>query len=177
MEDVTTATGTTVPAAAIEQLLFTKDWLKGVRAIAHDTISERASIAYTSAYHLSGSREFHDDAHSTAVHNLLHCTTNSIVAFALYHLRPLLPDLTDEQRARIDATVTALDLQVSEDLTRANGTDPREVRAPGPEQLALAPEVSRACSTLPGPRQGPASRPRPSPFGGLPALACPPVGA
>ncbi|CAL9673149.1 hypothetical protein [Streptomyces sp. enrichment culture] len=141
MDDVTTATGTTVPAAAIEQLLFTKDWLKGVRAIAHDTISERASIAYESAYHLSGGRQFHDDAHSTAVHHLLHCTANSIVAFALHHLRPLLPDLTDEQWARIDATVTALDLQVSEDLTGANGTDPRDVRGPGPGQLALEPEV------------------------------------
>lgn len=155
MEDVTTATGTTVPAEAIEQLLFTKDWLKGVRAIAHDTISERASIAYESAYHLSGGREFHDDAHSTAVHNLLHCTTNSIVAFALHHLRPLLPDLTDEQRARIDATVTALDLQVSEDLTGANGTDPREVRAPGPEQLALAPESVRQTTLWGGAVPGP----------------------
>ncbi|MFF9024898.1 hypothetical protein [Streptomyces eurythermus] len=56
-----------------------------------------ASIAYEFAYHLSGGREFHDDADSTAVHNLLLCTTNSIVAFALHHLRPLLPDLTDER--------------------------------------------------------------------------------
>jgi hypothetical protein len=141
MGDVTTATGTTVPATAIEQLLFTEDWLTGVRAIAHDTISERASIAYETAYGLSGGRESHEDAHSVAVTNLLHCTTNSIVAFALHHLRPLLPDLTDEQWARIDATVTALDLRVSEDLTGANGTDPRDVRMPGPEQLTLTPEV------------------------------------
>ncbi|MER5376257.1 hypothetical protein [Streptomyces sp. NPDC002553] len=155
MEDVTTATGTTVPAAAIEQLLFTEDWLTGVRAIAHDTISERASIAYGSAYHLSGGREFHDDAHSAALHNLLRCTTNSIVAFALHHLRPLLPDLTDEQWARIDATVTALDLKVAEDLTSAYGTDPREVRAPGPEQLALAPEAVGQTALWGGAVRGP----------------------
>ncbi|MFM9681627.1 hypothetical protein [Streptomyces brasiliscabiei] len=141
MDDVTTATGTTVPGDAIEQLLFTEDWLTGVRAVAHDTISERASNAYENAYALSGGREFHEDAHSVAVTNLLHCTANSIVAFALHHLRPLLPDLTDEQWARIDATVTALDLRVSEDLTGANGTDPRDVRGPGPEQLTLAPKV------------------------------------
>jgi hypothetical protein len=141
MDDVTTATGTIVPGAAIKQLLFTEDWLTGVRAIAHDTISERASHAYESAYVLSGGKEFHEDAHSVAVTNLLHCTANSIVAFALHHLRPLLPDLTDEQWARIDAAVTALDLRVSEDLTGANGTDPRDVRAPGPEQLALAPKA------------------------------------
>lgn len=30
---------------------------------------------------------------------------------------------------------------VSEDLTGANGTDPRDVHTPGPEQLALAPGV------------------------------------
>lgn len=141
MENATTATGTTVPGKAIEQLLFTEDWLTGVRAIAHDTITERASHAYESAYALSGGREFHEDAHSVAVTNLLHCTANSIVAFALHHLRPLLPDLTDEQWARIDAAVTALDLEVAEDLTGANGTEPREVRVPGPEQLTLAPEA------------------------------------
>lgn len=133
MDDVTTATGTIVPGDAIEQLLFTEDWLTGVRAIAHDTISERASNAYESAYALSGGREFHEDAHSVAVTNLLHCTTHSIVAFALHHLRPLLPDLTDEQWARIDAIVTALDLRVSEDLTGANGTDPRDLTVPAPE--------------------------------------------
>lgn len=141
MEDVTTATGTIVPGAAIAQLLVTADWLTGVRAVAHDTICERASNAYESAYALSGGREFHEDARSVAVTNLLHCTANSIVAFALHHLRPLLPDLTDEQWARVDAAVTALDLRVSEDLTGANGTDPRDVRGPGPEQLALAPEA------------------------------------
>ncbi|MFF4933146.1 hypothetical protein ACFY2H_30295 [Streptomyces griseofuscus] len=141
MKDVTTATGTTVPGDAIQQLLFTTDWLTGVRAVAHDSISERASYAYANAYALSGGGEFHEDAHSVAVTNLLHCTANSIVAFALHHLRPLLPDLTDEQWARIDATVTALDLRVSEDLTGANGTDPRDVRVPSPEQLTLAPEA------------------------------------
>lgn len=94
----------------------------GGAGIAHDTISERASRACETAYHLSDGREFHDDAHSVAVTNLLHCTTNSIAAFALHHLRPLLPDLTDEQWARIDATVTALDSRVSEELTGANGS-------------------------------------------------------
>ncbi|MEH0415948.1 hypothetical protein [Streptomyces sp. B21-083] len=112
-----------------------------MRAVAHDTISERASYAYESAYALSGGGEFHEDAHSVAVTNLLHCTANSIVAFALHHLRPLLPDLTDEQWARVDAAAVALDLRVCEDLTGANGTDPRDVPGPGPEQLTLAPEV------------------------------------
>lgn len=88
MGDVITTTGTTVPIAAIEQLLFTEDWLTGVRTVAHDAISKRAEIACGSAYALSGGRKFHDDAHSVAVHILLHCTTNGIVAFALHHLRP-----------------------------------------------------------------------------------------
>ncbi|EST36839.1 hypothetical protein [Streptomyces roseochromogenus] len=124
MEDVTTATGT-VASDAIEQLLFAQD-APGVRAIARDTISERVSNAYESTYVLSGGRD---------------CTANSIVAFALHHLEPLLPDLTAEQWARIDAAVLALDLEVSEDLTGANGTEPRAVRVPGPGQLTLAPKA------------------------------------
>ncbi|MFE9769417.1 hypothetical protein ACFYPC_33680 [Streptomyces sp. NPDC005808] len=159
MKDVTTATGTTVHRNAIARMLFTEDWLTGVRAVAHDTISERASNAYENAYVLSGGREFHEDAHSVAVTNLLHCTANSIVAFALHHLRPLLPDLTDEQWARIDAAVIALDSRVSQDLTGANGTDPRDVRGPSPEQLTPAPEVAGQTalwgSSVRGPDGGP----------------------
>ncbi|WP_318199188.1 hypothetical protein [Streptomyces sp. SCL15-4] len=56
--------------------------------------------------------------------------TPGIVAFALHHLRPLLPDLTDGQWARIDAAAVALDLRVCEDLTGANGTDPVDKQVP-----------------------------------------------
>ncbi|MFI1312423.1 hypothetical protein ACH4TS_20110 [Streptomyces albidoflavus] len=143
MDDVTAATGTTVPGTAIEQLLFTEDWLTGVRAIAHDTITERASIAYETAYALSGGKELHDDAHSVAVTNLLHCTVNGIVAFALHHLQLLLPDLTPEQWDRIDATVTALNIRVSEDLTGANGLEPLILSGPGPEQRTPAQVVGQ----------------------------------
>ncbi|MDX3232564.1 hypothetical protein [Streptomyces sp. ME19-01-6] len=48
--------------------------------------------------------------------------TPGIVAFALHHLGALLPDLTAEQRARIDAAARVLSIQVREDLTGANGT-------------------------------------------------------
>ncbi|WP_406723586.1 hypothetical protein WJ438_01305 [Streptomyces sp. GD-15H] len=44
-------------------------------------------------------------------------------AFVLHHLRPLLPDLTDEQWAHIDAAAVALSLPVCEGLTRANSVD------------------------------------------------------
>ncbi|WP_206506588.1 hypothetical protein [Streptomyces chrestomyceticus] len=45
MDDTTTTTGTTVPAAAIEQLLFTEASTTGVRALARATSSEQASYA------------------------------------------------------------------------------------------------------------------------------------
>lgn len=122
MKNITTATGTTVSGSAIEQLLFTKDWLTGVRAMTNTTISDRASCAYESAFALSGGGDLHRDAHSAAVTNLLHSAAPGIVAFALHHLRPLLPDLTDEQRARVDAAAGAPSSRVCEDLTGANGT-------------------------------------------------------
>ncbi|MFE3126659.1 hypothetical protein ACFXHD_24910 [Streptomyces hydrogenans] len=120
MENITTATGTTVPGAAIEQMLFTTDWLTGVRGAANATLTEQADSAYRLAYALSGGGELHPDAHSAALANLLHSVTPGIVAFALHHLRPLLPDLTDEQWDRIDAAAVALDLRVCEDLSGAN---------------------------------------------------------
>ncbi|MEV6201502.1 hypothetical protein AB0M64_16225 [Streptomyces sp. NPDC051771] len=89
--------------AAIEQLLFTTDWLTGVRGAANATLTEQAGYAYGLAYALSGGGELHPDAHSTAVANLLHSMTPGIVALALHHLRPLLPDLSDQQWSRIDA--------------------------------------------------------------------------
>ncbi|MEU3400634.1 hypothetical protein [Streptomyces filamentosus] len=120
MENVTTAAGTTVPGAAIEQLLFTTDWLTGVRGAANTTLTEQADSAYRLAYALSGGGELHPDAHSAALANLLHSVTPGIVAFALHHLRPLLPDLTDEQWTRIDAAAVELDLRVCEDLSGAS---------------------------------------------------------
>ncbi|MFH8753830.1 hypothetical protein ACH4GK_42160 [Streptomyces rimosus] len=129
MDDAITATGTTVPAA-IEQLLFTEDSTTGVRAKTRDTISEQAAYAYQSAYALSGGGDLHRDAHDVALTNLLHCTSRSVIAFALHHLRPLLPDLTDAQWDRIDAAVTALDFRVAEDLTAANGPRPDDTQLP-----------------------------------------------
>ncbi|MEV4975391.1 hypothetical protein [Streptomyces scopuliridis] len=122
MKDVATATGTTVPAAAIEQPLFTEHWLTGVRAVANAAISDRAASGYESAYALSGGGELHQDTHSAGITNLPHGAAPGIVASALHHLRPLLPDLTDEQWARIDAAAAALDIRVCEDLTGASGT-------------------------------------------------------
>ncbi|MFI2241086.1 hypothetical protein [Streptomyces chrestomyceticus] len=124
MDDPTIPDATTVPAPAIEQLLFTGASTTGVRAKARATISEQAAYAYECAYALSGGGDLHRDAHDVAVTNLLHCTSRSVLAFALHHLRPLLPDLTDEQWGRIDAAVIALDFRVAEDLTGANGPDP-----------------------------------------------------
>lgn len=129
MDDATT-TGTTVPSAAIERLLLTEDSTTGVRAKARATISERAAYAYECAYARSGGGDLHRDAHDVAVTNLLHCTSRSVLAFALHHLRPLLPDLTDEQWDRIDAAVVALDFRVAEDLTRANGPRPDATQLP-----------------------------------------------
>ncbi|MFI8516030.1 hypothetical protein ACIGHB_33410 [Streptomyces sp. NPDC085460] len=120
MENVTTAAGAMVPGAAIEQLLFTTDWLTGVRGAANTTLTEQADSAYRLAYALSGGGELHPDAHSAALANLLHSVTPGIVAFALDHLRPLLPDLTDEQWTRIDAAAVELDLRVCEDLSGAS---------------------------------------------------------
>ncbi|MFK8851722.1 hypothetical protein [Streptomyces sp. Ac-502] len=122
MGDATTTTGTALPAAATEQLLFTEDSTTGVRARARTTISEQA------AYALSGGGDLHRDAHDVAVTNLLHCTSRSVIAFALHHLRPLLPDLSDEQWDRIDAAVTALGLRDSADFTGANGTEADDVQ-------------------------------------------------
>ncbi|MGA5869894.1 hypothetical protein [Streptomyces cinereoruber] len=120
MENITTAAGTTVPCAALEQLLFTTDWLTGVRGAANGTLTEQADYAYRLAYALSCGGELHTDAHSAALANLLHSVTPGIVAFALHHLRPLLPDLTDEQWARIDVAAVELDLRVCEDLSSAS---------------------------------------------------------
>ncbi|MFG2211967.1 hypothetical protein [Streptomyces sp. NPDC048638] len=123
MDTITTATGTRVPASAVTQLLFTEDWLHGVRAAANTTICERAAHSYAAAYALSGSGALDDSAHTAAVTNLLHGAAPGIVAFALHHLRPLLPDLTDDQWARVDAAAVALDLRVCEDLAGANGPE------------------------------------------------------
>ncbi|MEU7261907.1 hypothetical protein AB0B21_39845 [Streptomyces rimosus] len=119
MDDATTTTGTTVPAAAIEQqLLFTEDSTTRVRAKARATISERAAYAYGSAYALSGGGDLHRNAHDVALTNLLHRISRGVLASALHHLRPLLPDLTDEQWDRIDAAVIALDFRGTQDLCR-----------------------------------------------------------
>ncbi|MGW2415971.1 hypothetical protein ACWCV5_27925 [Streptomyces tubercidicus] len=121
MKDITTTTGTTVPGSAIEQLPVTEHWLTGVRAVANTRIRERAAHAYESAYALSGGRDLHHDAHHAASTNLLHEVAPAVVAFALHHLGAVLPDLTDEQWARLDAAAIDLDLRVCEDLTGANG--------------------------------------------------------
>lgn len=120
MKDVTPATGGTVAGTALEQLLVTENWNEGLRALAHATISERAAYAYDIAHGLTGGGDLHRDAHSAGVSNLLGHVTPGIVAFALHHLGTLLPDLTDEQQARIDAAARALSIQVREDLTGAN---------------------------------------------------------
>jgi hypothetical protein len=120
MENITTAAESTVSGAAIEQLLFTTDWLTGVRATANIALTEQADYAYRLAYALSGGGELHPDAHSAAVANLLPSVAPGIVAFALHHLRPLLPDLSDEQWARVDAAAVELDLRLCEDLSGAS---------------------------------------------------------
>ncbi|MFD5390786.1 hypothetical protein ACFWMG_38865 [Streptomyces sp. NPDC127074] len=122
MNDVTTTTGDTVPAAAIRQLLFTEDCRGGVRGLADTTICDQAEYAYGLAYRRSGGGDLHHDAHSVGLSNLLGHVTPGIVAFALHHLGELLPGLTTEQWARIDAAALALSLQVCEDLTGAGGT-------------------------------------------------------
>ncbi|MFE1273367.1 hypothetical protein, partial [Streptomyces sp. NPDC058758] len=73
--------------AAIEQMLFTTDWLTGVRGAANATLTEQADSTYRLAYALSGGGELHPDAHSAALADLLHSMTPGIVAFALHHLR------------------------------------------------------------------------------------------
>ncbi|MEF3119508.1 hypothetical protein [Streptomyces chrestomyceticus] len=107
--------------------------------------SERAAYAYECAYALSGGGDLHRDAHDVAVTNLLHCASRSVLAFALHHLRSLLPDLTDEQWDRIDATVIALDFRVAEDLTGANGPRPDAIRLP---DACGAPAVSAGQASL-----------------------------
>ncbi|MFM9709159.1 helicase associated domain-containing protein [Streptomyces galilaeus] len=119
MENITTAAESTASGAAIEQLLFTTDWLTGGRATANIALTEQADYAYRLAY-LSGGDELHPDAHSAAVANLLHSVAPGIVAFALHRLRPLLPDLSDEQWARVDAAAVELDLRLCEDLSGAS---------------------------------------------------------
>ncbi|MFF0486737.1 hypothetical protein [Streptomyces sp. NPDC004435] len=136
MENITTAAGAMVPGAAIEQLLFTADWLTGVRGAANATLTEQADSAYRLAYALSGGGELHPDAHSAALANLLHSVAPGIVAFALHHLRPLLPGLTDEQWARIDAAAVELDLRVCEDLSGASVAE--EAAGPAPAHASCA---------------------------------------
>ncbi|MEH0415941.1 hypothetical protein [Streptomyces sp. B21-083] len=92
----------------------------GGRATANIALTEQADYAYRLAYALSGGGEIHPDAHSAAVANLLHSVAPGIVAFALHHLRPLLPDLSDEQWARVDAAAVELDLRLCEDLSGAS---------------------------------------------------------
>ncbi|MER5739969.1 hypothetical protein ABT117_30450 [Streptomyces sp. NPDC002262] len=123
MENVTTAAGSTVSGAAIEQMLFTTDWLTGVRGAANATLTEQADSTYRLAYALPGGGELHPDARSAALADLLHSVTPGIVAFALHHLRPLLPDLSDEQWTRVDAAAVALDLRVCEDLSGASAIE------------------------------------------------------
>ncbi|MFF5456192.1 hypothetical protein ACFY40_33945 [Streptomyces sp. NPDC012950] len=91
-----------------------------MRGAANAALTEQAESTYRLAYALSGGGELHPDAHSSALANLLHSVTPGIVAFALRHLRPLLPDLTDEQWTRTDAAAVALDLRVCEDLSGAS---------------------------------------------------------
>jgi hypothetical protein len=57
-----------------------------------------------------------------------------VVAFALHHLRPLLPDLSDEQWARVDAAAVELDLRLCEDLS---GTSVMPEAAGSPQAHAL----------------------------------------
>jgi hypothetical protein len=130
MKDVTTATGTTVTGNAIEQLLFTENARSGERSLANTTITDQAAYAYDLAHGLSGGGEGHADAHAAGLTNLLHTTAPAVVAFALHHLGELLPDLADEQLARIDAAAVALSLKVCEDLSGAHGPDPVDEQLP-----------------------------------------------
>ncbi|MFG2681299.1 hypothetical protein [Streptomyces sp. NPDC048392] len=130
MKDVTTTTGTTVTGSAIEQLLFTENSRTDARRLAHTTIADQATYAYDLAHGLSGGGEVHAEAHAAGLTNLLHTTAPAVVAFALHHLGELLPDLTDEQWARIDAAAVALSLRVCEDLSGANGTEPVDEQLP-----------------------------------------------
>ncbi|MEY9839500.1 hypothetical protein [Streptacidiphilus sp. EB103A] len=111
----------TTPAAtdAIRALLHTHD-STALRRAADDSILERARHAYGTAYHLSGGRSDHAHAHDVALVNALHHTAPAVVAFALHHLTQLLPDLTEEQWARLDEAAVELDLQICEDLSGAN---------------------------------------------------------
>ncbi|MFJ4003793.1 hypothetical protein ACIPWL_10085 [Streptomyces sp. NPDC090023] len=122
MNDATTASGETIPGTVIDQLLATVDCADGVRALANTTLTEEAAYTYGLAYGLSGGRDLHHDAHSAGIDNLLGHVVPAAVAFALHHLDTLLPDLTIEQRERLDAAAISLHLKICEDLTGANGT-------------------------------------------------------
>jgi hypothetical protein len=129
MNDATTVSGETIPGTVIDQLLATVDCGDGARALANTTLTEEAAYTYGLAHGLSGGRDLHHDAHSAGIDNLLGHTVPAAVAFALHHLGALLPDLTAEQRERLDAAAISLHLKICEDLTGANGTGD-EPRAP-----------------------------------------------
>ncbi|MGA5473833.1 MULTISPECIES: hypothetical protein [unclassified Streptomyces] len=81
MENITTAAESTVSGAAIEQLLFTTDWLTGVRHREHRP-HRAGGLPVQAGVRPVGRGELHPDAHSAAVANLLRSVAPGIVAFA-----------------------------------------------------------------------------------------------
>ncbi|MEU6350115.1 hypothetical protein ABZ896_12390 [Streptomyces sp. NPDC047072] len=131
MKDATTADGETVPAYAIEQLLPTIGCDSGLRRRASAVLTEEATYAYGLAYGLSGGGDLRAEAHDVAVTNLLGKAVPAAVAFALYHLDALLPDLTAEQWDRINCR--SLHLRIKEELSAVHDTDTEDLPPALPE--------------------------------------------
>jgi hypothetical protein len=133
--------------ATARALLATHD-TTGLRRLAYDRIAEQASLAYGTAFHLSGGGDGGESAHDAGLHNAVHHIAPSIVAFALHHLGAVLPDLTIAQWERLDQAAIALDLRVCEDLSAANGPGPAGgrpgmfTRAGGQAEVSSRPSTS-----------------------------------
>lgn len=102
-----------VPEETVHALLVTHD-TTGPRRAAYEQITAQAARAFGTAHHLSGGAD-DDTAVDAGPHNALHRIVPDITAFAL------LPDLTADQRERLDQAAVDLDLEMSEASTGAAG--------------------------------------------------------
>lgn len=119
--DPTTEPAPRTPGGYHHALLVTHD-TTGPRRTAYERLADQATIAFGTAYHLSGGAD-DDAAVDAGLHNVLHRIVPGITAFALHHLGALLPDLTAEQWQRLDQAAVELDLEVCEILTDADEPD------------------------------------------------------
>lgn len=109
VKDVTTATGATVPAAAIEKLVFAT--AENTAPSPRPRTTRSPSRPRTPTASPTACPAANTPPTPTTRASPTSCTAPPpmIVAYAMHHLGELLPDLTEEQWARLDAAAVELD--------------------------------------------------------------------